>query len=243
MRTFTTVLEPLESGLAWVVARIPFDIEKAWPVRKRLNVRGEIEGVAFRTSLLAEKNTGRHFLLINKKMQAAAKVRVGAKVRIEIEPDLEERTAVVPPELARALREDRQLRRWFDKLTVGMRKWLGAWVMEPKSAEARRNRAERTAEWLMQVMEGEMETPPILKAAFLRHPMAREGWEAMTQAQRRGHLLGIFHLQGVEARERRVEAAMEDAVRVSRKEPRRKRTVREETSRGAIRWEEAGWGE
>jgi uncharacterized protein YdeI (YjbR/CyaY-like superfamily) len=131
------------------------------------------------------------------------------------------------------MRGDRLLRRWFDKLGLGMRRWMGDWVTQPKSVEARRNRAERTAEWLMLVMEGEMETPPILKAAFLRHPPARAGWEAMTQAQRRRHLLGIFHLQGVEARERRVEAAIEDAIRVSRKG----------TGRNRIRQEETGWDE
>ena len=154
-------------------------------------------------------------------MQAAARVRVGAKIRIEIEPDLEERPAVVPPELARALREDRRLRPWFDRLAPGMRKWIGAWVMEPKGAEARRNRAERTAEWLLLVLEGEAETPPILRAAFLRYPGARVGWQAMSSARRRNHLLGIFHLQGTEARERRVDMAMEDAVIVAEKLARR----------------------
>jgi uncharacterized protein YdeI (YjbR/CyaY-like superfamily) len=206
-------------------------------------VRGEIDGFAIRTSLLPEKGTGRTFLLVNKKMQAATKLRAGAKVRITLEPDLEERPAEMPPELERVMKGDRLLRRWFEKLGLGMRKWIGDWVTQPKSIEARRNRAERTAEWLMLVMEGEMETPPILKAAFLRHPLARAGWEAMTQAQRRRHLLGIFHLQGVEARERRVEAAIEDAIRVSRKEPKRKRAEPKETGRGETGWEEAGWGE
>ena len=43
LKSFTAVLEPLQNGLGWVVARIPFDVAKAWPVRKRLRVRGEIE--------------------------------------------------------------------------------------------------------------------------------------------------------------------------------------------------------
>jgi hypothetical protein len=39
----------------------------------------------------------------------------------------------------------------------------------------------------------------------------------MTQAQRRSHLMGIFHLQTPEARERRVAIAVDDALRAAKK--------------------------
>jgi hypothetical protein len=104
-KTFTAVLEPLRTGLGWVVARVPFDVAKAWPIRRGLRVRGEIEGFAFRTSLFADARGGGHFLLVNKKMQAAAKAAAGSSVRIRLEPDLEEREAAVPPELAKADRK------------------------------------------------------------------------------------------------------------------------------------------
>ena len=99
-KSFTAVLEPLQNGLGWVVARVPFDIGKAWPERRGNRVRGEIDGFPFRTSLMAYAGGAGHFLLVNRKMQAAAKAGVGQKVRIRLEPDLEERPAVVPPELA-----------------------------------------------------------------------------------------------------------------------------------------------
>ena len=89
--------------------------------------------------------------------------------------------------------------------------------MEPKSAGSRERRAEQMAEWLLLTMEGETETPPILKAAFVRQPLAELGWKAMTQAQRRGHLLGIFYNEGVEARNRRAAKAVEDALRAAKK--------------------------
>jgi uncharacterized protein YdeI (YjbR/CyaY-like superfamily) len=216
-KTFTAVLEPLQTGLGWVVARIPFEIAKVWPVRKGLRVRGEIEGFAFRSSLMAFAGGGGHFLLVNRRMQAAAGARVGAKVRIRLEPDLEERPAVVPPELARALKGDRRLRKWFDGLGEAQRRDVGKWVMEPKSEASRENRAEQMAEWLLLALEGERETPPILVAAFRREPLAEKGWKAMTAVQRRRHLLGIFHYRGVEARERRAAQAVEDALAVARK--------------------------
>src|ERR1017187_8863484 len=215
VKSFTAVLEPLRSGLGWVIARIPFDVAEAWPVRRGVRVRGEFEGFAFRTSLFAYSRGEGHFLLVNKKMQAAAKVTVGSRARIRLEPDLEERAATVPPELDKALKGDRRLRKWFDGQSYSMRKEIGAWVSDPKSAASRKQRAERMAERLLLTLEGETELPPILHAAFLRQPRARRGWEAMTPTQRRGHLLGIFYYQSVEARERRAAKAIEEALSVA----------------------------
>jgi uncharacterized protein YdeI (YjbR/CyaY-like superfamily) len=217
VKSFTAVLEPLRTGLGWVVARVPFDAAKAWPARRGLRVRGEIEGFPFRTSLFAYSHGEGHFLLVNKKMQEAAKIKVGSLARIRLEPDLEERAATLPPELAKALKGDRRLRKWFDGLSYSMRKEIGAWVSEPKSAASREQRAERMAERLLLTLEGETELPPILHAAFLRQPQARKGWEAMTPVQRRGHLLGIFYYQGGEARERRAAKVVEEAMRVAGK--------------------------
>ncbi len=218
-KSFTAVLEPLRNGLGWVVARIPFDVAKTWPVRRGSRVRGEIGGLAFRSALRPYTGGG-HFLLVNKKMQAAAKAGVGSKVTILLEPDLEERLAVMPPELARALKGDRRLRKWFDGLNDYTRRVICALVSEAKSGDARERKAEQMAEWMLQTLEGEIDPkdpPPILKAAFQRQPLARVGWEAMSAARRRNHLWGIFHLQTTEARERRVAQAVEDALVVARR--------------------------
>jgi uncharacterized protein YdeI (YjbR/CyaY-like superfamily) len=216
-KSFTAVLEGDGTKLNWVIARVPFDVNKAWPERRRLRVRGQINGFDFRTSLFPIPGGSGHMLLVNKKMQAGAKARRGDKAKITLEPDFEEREAVMPPELARALKGDRLLRKWFDALSEYTRRTLCAMVAEIKSPEARDRQAERIAERLLLTMEGELETPPILKAAFARQPMAETGWKAMTAAQRRGHLLGIFYYEGVEARERRAEKAVEDALKAAGK--------------------------
>lgn len=217
LKSFKAVLEPLRNGLGWVVARVPFDVAKTWPEHRRLRVRGKIEGFAFRTSLFAYGSGEGHFLLVNKKMQAGAKAGPGSSVRIELEPDLEEREILIPPELERALKGDRRLRRWFEKMSESMRREIGKWVNDARSAETRLKRAEKMAERLMQAMEGEDDPPPVLRAAFQRQPVAREGWFALTPTQRRNHLLGIFYYETVEGRERRAAKAVEDALRVARK--------------------------
>jgi uncharacterized protein YdeI (YjbR/CyaY-like superfamily) len=229
-KTFTAVLEPAGNKLRWVIARLPFDITKVWPERKGLRVRGEIAGLGtkaalstsskppfpFRTALFPDPHGEGKVLVVNRKMQAGAGIAPGQKVRIRLEPDLEDRPAQIPPELAAALKQDRSLRKWFDTLSYYTRKTMGALVSQPRSAEARHQRAEKIAEWLMLAMEGERELPPILKAAFLRQPLARAGWEAMTPTQRRNHLLSIFHYQAAKSRETRTAQAVEDALRVAK---------------------------
>jgi uncharacterized protein YdeI (YjbR/CyaY-like superfamily) len=216
-KLFTAELEPDQTRLHWVVARVPFDPAKAWPVRRGLRVRGDIEGFAFRTSLFPAARGQGHLLLVNRKMLAAAKAQIGSKVRIRLEPDMEERAAMMPPELASALKGDRRLRKWFDALSYSMRKEIGDWVTEPKTAEGRKSRCEAMAERLLLTLEGEVDLPPILHAAFLRQPLARKGWEAMTVLQRRRQLLALFYNQSAEARERRAAKLVEEALRVARR--------------------------
>jgi uncharacterized protein YdeI (YjbR/CyaY-like superfamily) len=210
-KTFTAMLEPDGTALRWVVARVPFDVTKAWPVRKGRRVRGEIEGFAFRTTLFPHPSGG-YVLLVNKNMQAGAAVRAGEKARIWLEPDLEEREIPLPKEFAKELNSDRGLRKWFDGLSDSMRREIGKWANEPKSAASRQKRAEKMAERLMQAMEGEEEPPPVLKAIFQRQPRAREAWFALTPTQRRNHLLGIFYYETAEGRERRAVKAIEEAM-------------------------------
>src|SRR5579871_5402840 len=216
-KTFTATLEAVGNKLSWVIARVPFDIAKIWPERNGRRVRGEINGFAFRTSLLPEKGGKAYVLLVNRKMQAGAEAGPGDRVRISLEPDLDKRPAALPVEFERALKGAPGLRKWFQSISPSMQKGFTNHVAEPKSAESRRKRAEQMAEMLLLAMEGEQEPPPILRAGFQRQPLAQAGWNAMTPTQRRHHLLGIFYCQTADARERRASRALEDAVRIARK--------------------------
>jgi uncharacterized protein YdeI (YjbR/CyaY-like superfamily) len=222
--SFTALLQPDGTALKWVIARVPFKVADVWPARRGRRVKGEISssgdrsaGFAFRTSLFPDPTGEGQILLVNKKMQKGAHVRLGDKVRITLEPDLEEREAVMPPELAKALKGAPGLRKWFDGLTPYTRRVFCALVDNVKGPEARVNMAERIAEQMLQAWEGETDTPPILKAAFIRQPLAQQGWQAMTPIQRRGHLLGIFYYTSSDARERRAAKAVEEALKVGRR--------------------------
>jgi uncharacterized protein YdeI (YjbR/CyaY-like superfamily) len=213
-KTFRAQLQPLGDNLHWIVAHVPFDPRKAWPDRIGLRVKGTINGFPFRTSLFGAQD-GSHFLLVNKQMQRGGSVTTGGLAQFTLEPDMEERTATPPPELAKLLNADRALKKWHGQLNYSMRKYMADEVNKPKSLEARIRRAEQLAEMMMLAMEGEQELPPILQVAFRRQPQALTGWQSMTPIQRKTHLLAIFHCQGTESRAKRAQKAVEDALRIA----------------------------
>jgi uncharacterized protein YdeI (YjbR/CyaY-like superfamily) len=215
-KRFRAVLELLPGGLGWVMAWLPFDVTTAWKKMVRLRVKVEVGGEVFRTSLFPDAQRGGHFVLVNKKMQKAAGAGVGAMVDFTVAPDLEEREPTVPLELAKLLKTQKRLTKWYEGLSEPRRWEIAKWIDGVKSAEARQRRAEQIAERLMSTMEGEKELPPVLEVAFRRTPAARKGWEAMTKAQRRSNLMAVFHYQSPEARERRLRKVVEDCLRAAR---------------------------
>lgn len=227
-RRFRGLLEHDGTRLNWTIVRVPFDPSKTWPKRQRLRVRGTVNGFAFRSSLFHSERLG-YLLLVNKTMQRGAGVSLGGRADIELEPDLETRSVSMPPELEKLLRQDSTLRKWHNQLRPSIRKWFCDWIAQSKIAQTRTERAELAVERMLLAMEGERQTPPILERAFQRQPKAREGWEAMTPIQRRGHLLGIFYYQKPESRERRAQQAIAEALRAANRasQPRKKRAQRQ----------------
>lgn len=216
VKRFRAPLEPLSGGLVgWVVARVPFDVKATWKTMTRLRVKVEVAGEVFRTSLFPDAARGGHFVLVNKQMQKAADVKLGGMIDLAIEPDTEEREAWVPAELEKLLKQERALAKWYAKLSESIRREIAKYIDGATGSVGKRTRAEQTAERLMLTMEGEKELPPVLEAAFLRSPAARKGWDKMTLTQRRRHLLGVFYYRSPEARQRRVDKVVEDAVRMA----------------------------
>src|SRR5580700_2466041 len=96
-KRFEARLERLRSRLNWIIIYVPFDAAKVWGLRGQIKVKGEINGSAFRTSLFPTRE-GRHFLLVNKRMQKGAHAFEGSVARFQIEHDVGERIVIFPSE-------------------------------------------------------------------------------------------------------------------------------------------------
>jgi len=211
-RHFRARLERMSSTLNWTIIRLPFDASRVFGGRGQINVKGEINGFSFRTCLFPAKGGG-HILLVNKKMQKAARVRAGVTAEFRLESDKEKRVATTPASLERILGEDRSLKRWYNTLNQSTRNDIAKWIGAPKSEQARERRTEQIAERLLSVMDAEAKLPPILQVAFSRSAKARDGWERMSAAKRRAHLFAIFYYRTPEGQGRRIERMMEEAER------------------------------
>ena len=118
---------------------------------------------------------------------------VGETAEIRLEPDLEERTAELPDELAVLLDEEDGLRAFYDSMTEYMRREIGKWINGVKGEDARMRRVEQMAERLLLTMEGMAEVPPVVEAAFKRSTRARAGWGNLKDTQRRHEHFAFFY--------------------------------------------------
>jgi len=216
-KSFDAVLERKPGRLGWTVVCIPFDAAKVWGVRGQLKVKGEINGFEFRTSLFPDGKGG-HSLLVNKQMQRGAGAVAGTRARFRLEPDPAERVVELPPELAKVLGGSKRLKKYYESFNYSMRRWMADQVATGKAQSTRARKAEQIAEWLMETMEAEHALPPLIERALAQNPQARRGWQQMTAAMRRGQLMGIFHVRGVEARARRLAKAVEAAAAYAEKQ-------------------------
>lgn len=215
-KTFTAILERGGGRLNWTVIRVPLDVGKIWGVRGQLRVKGEVNGFPFSTSLFPDGKGG-HVMIVNKRMQAGGKIRLGEKAKFQMERDVAKRKVATPQELLRVLGESKRLQKYYDSLSHSYRNYAASWIGEARHQETRTRRAEQMAERLMLAMEAEQELPPILRVALDRNPKARAGWELMPPGHRRGHLLGIFGYSNPESQARRVTKAVEEMVQYANK--------------------------
>jgi len=115
-------------------------------------------------------------------------------VDFTIAPDLEERTPTVPPELAKLLKTEKKLAKWYEGLSEPIRWEIAKWIdgsEERRGATAESGADRRTADVSE---EGEKGVAAGAGGGLSRVPAARQGWDAMTKAQRRSNLLAVFLL-------------------------------------------------
>jgi Bacteriocin-protection, YdeI or OmpD-Associated/Domain of unknown function (DUF1905) len=141
-KRFRTVLEKHETSEATGIL-IPFDVEKVYGTRARVPVRGTINGFPFRGSIFP-MGGGRHYMIVNKTIREGAKSSAGETVSVQMERDEEPRIITPPPDLARALKANKEAGAAWEKLSYTHQKEYAGAVEEAKKPETRARRIEQT---------------------------------------------------------------------------------------------------
>jgi hypothetical protein len=149
--SFTSKLIRPDAVGAWTFASVPRKEAATAGFRARLRVKGTIDGIPFRSSLMP-RGGGELFVVVNSEVRDRIGKSDGALVRLELELDASPVVVDVPRSLQRALDRDRSARANFAKFTASQRVAYSRWVAEAKQ-EATRDR--RVAAAVEKIRRGE----------------------------------------------------------------------------------------
>jgi hypothetical protein len=136
--SFTTKLIRPDAVGAWTFAPVPKKDAARAGFRARLRVKGTIDGIPFRSSLMP-RGGGELFVVVNSEVRDRIGKSDGALVRLELELDASPVVVDVPPSLQRALDRDRSAEANFARFTASQRLAYSRWVAAAKQ-EATRDR-------------------------------------------------------------------------------------------------------
>ena len=146
---FDAVLERPELRGAWTFVRAPFSVAEEFGVKGRVAVKGTVNDVPFRSSLLPQGG-GEHILVVNKDLRDRAGVTAGDTAGFVLELDSETREVELPEELSQALQSSAAAQAVFARLSFSHQKEYADHVAGAKRPETRVRRAANAVELLLE---------------------------------------------------------------------------------------------
>ena len=144
---FKTRLVRPEGVGTWTFAPVPLDIPGRALLKARMRVKGEIDGVPYRSSLMPAGG-GELFVVVPKPLREKIGKKSGDVVTMTLQLDNARLTLSVPTDLARALGRNSKARAWFDKIAPSHRKAYVQWIEQAKKKETRQIRIKKSVRML-----------------------------------------------------------------------------------------------
>jgi len=142
------LIRPSGTG-TWTYVQIPYNVEMVYGTRGQLKVKGTINGIPFRNTLMPNGD-GTHYLVVKQSIRDETGLSAGDIVHVVLEPDMEERTVDVPEDFKSALDMDKAAASVYDKLSYSHRKEYVDWIDSAKKEETRAKRIGKAIEMLAQ---------------------------------------------------------------------------------------------
>src|SRR5579859_3858099 len=101
-KSFTAILQRPEGVGTWTYLTAPFDVLAEYGVKGQVKVKGTINGVYFRGSLMPHGD-GRHFLVVKKALRDQARATQGSVVKVSLDRDTDSRAVSLPRDVKQAL--------------------------------------------------------------------------------------------------------------------------------------------
>jgi hypothetical protein len=138
---FRALLEQ-DDGTTGTYVTIPFDVSAVLGTRARIAVRGTVNAIPFRGSIVP-MGGGAFALGVNRDLRGRARAEAGDEVEVVLECDLEPRMVIPPPDLLAALSQHPSAEAAWNKLSYSHRKEIAEAIEAAKKPETRIRRVER----------------------------------------------------------------------------------------------------
>lgn len=127
-----------QEGSSVAALKPPFDVVEVFQRKGRVPVKGTINGVPFRSSLM---NMGDgHMMVVNADLRAGAKCKAGDTVSVEMELDEGVRKVELPAHLKKIIASDPKAKEAWDKLAFTHQKEHVRAIEDAKRPETREMR-------------------------------------------------------------------------------------------------------
>lgn len=136
--SFSTKLVRPEGIGTWTFAPIPADVSDTAAWKAKMRVRGSIDGVPLRSSLMA--GSRELFVVIAKELRDKIGKQAGDVVKMTLGPDTSINKVNVPTDLKKALSTNEKARVSFEKMASSHKKAYVQWITQSKTKETRANR-------------------------------------------------------------------------------------------------------
>jgi Domain of unknown function (DUF1905)/Bacteriocin-protection, YdeI or OmpD-Associated len=124
---------------AWTFALVPKPSASQGGFRARMRVKGTIDGVPFRSSLIP-RGGGAVFIVVNSELRERIGKNPGATVEIELELDTKPVVVPLHPAFRKALLREPKLKAVFDGLAPSRRLAFVRWISDAKQESTRDRR-------------------------------------------------------------------------------------------------------
>ncbi len=138
------LIRPKGTG-TWTYLVLPISTEKVFGTKSRIQVKGKIDGVPIRSTLLPSGG-GRHFLVVKKELREAIGKSAGGVVSVFMELDASPRAAIVPDDFSRALGKNARARAAFNRLSYSHQREYIEWIESAKKTQTRAGRIKKAIE-------------------------------------------------------------------------------------------------
>jgi Domain of unknown function (DUF1905)/Bacteriocin-protection, YdeI or OmpD-Associated len=146
-QSFKAVLQPINIGMQVTIVPIPFDVETAFGLKNRVDIKGTLDGLPIQRTILSAGD-GTHYIMLNAAMRKALGKGNGDEVFVEIEPDETYKNVEIPDFLRYELEENAVAKAEYALTSPSNRRWMTQYLTDVKSLDAKANRVLKVLEIL-----------------------------------------------------------------------------------------------